>query len=125
MEITGNVRKVFPTETIEGKEGRVFKKREFVVTAGINTKYPNHILFQVSEDRTSLLDKINEGDTIKVYFSIKGIEYTDKSGTAKYFVKLEAFRIDKIIYSDVSKDDGAVNLVDNEIGNTNESQLII
>lgn len=125
MEITGNVRKVFPTETIVWKEGRVFKKREFVVTTGINTQYPNHILFQVSEDRTSLLDKINEGDTIKVYFSIKGIEYMDKNGTAKYFVKLEAFRIDKIIYSDVSKDDWAVNLVDNEMGNTNESQLII
>lgn len=64
-ELTGKL--IAKYETIQRKE--TFKTREFVIekTDEINGKtITNYIKFQCVQDRTTLLDRFNLGDTVKV-----------------------------------------------------------
>ncbi len=70
-----------------------FKKREFVVTDE-SSQYPQDIMFQLTQDRTSLLDSFNEGDQVSVYFNLRGREWTSPNGEVKYFNTLDAWKID-------------------------------
>ncbi|HTB07559.1 MAG TPA: DUF3127 domain-containing protein [Bacteroidia bacterium] len=79
----------------EQKVSDSFKKREFVVTDN-SSQYPQHILFQLTQDRCRLLDNVNVGDDVKVSFFIRGREWTGKDGGAvKYFTSLDAYRVEK------------------------------
>lgn len=71
-----------------------FKKREFVVTDE-SSQYPQDILFQLAQDRTSLLDNFNEGDEINVFFNLRGREWTSPQGEVKYFNTLDAWKLEK------------------------------
>ena len=71
-----------------------FKKREFVVTDA-SGNYPQDISFQLTQDRTNLLDDINENDVVNVTFNIRGREWTSPQGEVKYFNSLDAFRVEK------------------------------
>jgi len=68
-----------------------FSKREFVVTLDHDSKYPQHVPFQVSQDKCSLLDNLKEGDELKLSVNLRGNEWNDR-----YFVNLECWRIEKI-----------------------------
>ena len=72
-----------------------FKLREFVVTDNAQS-YPQTILFQVTQDRCSLLDDIKVGDEISITFNLKGREWKNPQGEIKIFNSLDAFRIEKI-----------------------------
>ncbi len=83
---------------MKGEETQVsekFKKREFVVTDA-NDMYPQHIAFQLTQDKCSLLDMMNVGDQVKVTFNIRGREWTSPQGEVKYFNTLEAWRLEKV-----------------------------
>ena len=90
MDITGKVAVIMSEQQVSDK----FKKREFVLTDD-SSQYPQHILFQTIQDKTSLLDKFKEGDEIKVYFNLRGRKY-EKDSKTSYFNSLEAWRIEKI-----------------------------
>ncbi len=70
-----------------------FKKREFVITDE-SSQYPQHVLFQLIQDKTSLIDPYKEGDEITVHFNLRGREWTSPTGEVKYFNSLEAWRIE-------------------------------
>lgn len=72
-----------------------FKKREFVLT-DISQQYPQTIMFQLTQDRCSLLDNAKVGDEITVHFSLRGREWKNPSGEIKYFNTLDVFRIEGI-----------------------------
>ena len=73
-----------------------FQKREFVLTTEANTPYPQHVSFQVTQDKCrSLLDSFNDGEEIKVQFNLRGREWNGPQGI-KYFNTLEAWRIEKM-----------------------------
>ena len=72
-----------------------FKKLEFVVT-DTASQYPQHVSFQLTQDRTSLLDNVNEGDKITVSFNLRGREWTSPQGEVKYFNTLEAWKIEVV-----------------------------
>ena len=79
----------------EQKVSDSFKKREFVVTDN-SSNYPQHILFQLTQDRCRLLDGINAGDEVKVSFFIRGREWQGKDGGGvKYFTSLDAWRVER------------------------------
>jgi hypothetical protein len=79
----------------EQKVSDSFKKREFVVTDN-SSNYPQHILFQLTQERCRLLDDINVGDNVKVAFFIKGREWQGKDGGGvKYFTSLDAWRVER------------------------------
>ena len=96
MEIIGKIKKIFDTKVVSDK----FKKREFVLTIDLNTPYPQDIIFQVVNDKTILLDNLKPNDEVKVFFSIRGKEYINANNEIKYFVTLDAFRIDKFVKLD-------------------------
>jgi len=84
MEFTGKIEKIFESQQISDK----FKKRDFVITDADSSQYPQSVLFQVTQDRVALLDKLKEGDVVTVFFNLRG----RKSGD-KYFNSLEAWKI--------------------------------
>ncbi len=92
MEITGKIKKIMNIHNVNDK----FKKREFVLTIDYNTPYPQHVLFQTTQEKCSLLDNLRENDEAKVFFNIRGREWTNPENQVKYFVSLEAWRIDKL-----------------------------
>jgi hypothetical protein len=76
-----------------------FKTREFVVekTEDINGRsIVNYIKFQCVQDRTAIVDKVNTGDEIKVYFNIKGSKW-EKDGKTNYITNLDAWRIEQML----------------------------
>ena len=78
-----------------------FKTREFVVekTEEINGRsIVNYIKFQCVQDRTAIVDKVNTGDEIKVYFNIKGSKW-EKDGKTNYITNLDAWRIEQMLQS--------------------------
>jgi hypothetical protein len=82
---------------LKGKEQVVsdrFRKREFVLTDD-STQYPQHISFQLTQDKCSLIDSVNPGDEITVSFNLRGREWKSPQGEIKYFNSLEAWRIEK------------------------------
>jgi single-strand DNA-binding protein len=83
--LQGTITKIFDTETFQSG----FCKREFVITTSEN--YPQKIKFEFVKEKTSLLDKYQEGDSVEVAFNIRGSEYNDK-----FYVNLGAWRIKSI-----------------------------
>jgi hypothetical protein len=79
----------------EQKVSDSFKKREFVVTDN-SSNYPQHILFQLTQERCRLLDDVNVGDPVKVSFFVRGREWQGKDGGGvKYFNSLDAWRVER------------------------------
>lgn len=90
MEVTGTLKAKFETQKVSDR----FSKREFVLTTEANTPYPQHVSFQVTQDKCNLLDQFNEGDELKVQFNLRGREWNGPQGI-KYFNTLEAWRIER------------------------------
>lgn len=91
MDVTGTLKVKNPEMQVSDK----FKKREFVLTDN-SSQYPQHISFQLTQDKCSILDNYNVGDTLKVHFNLRGREWTDREGKVKYFNSLEAWRIENV-----------------------------
>jgi hypothetical protein len=76
-----------------------FKTREFVVekTDDINGRtVVNYIKFQCVQDKTTMIDRVNLGDNIKVYFNIKGSKW-ERDGRTNYITNLDAWRIEQLL----------------------------
>lgn len=89
FSISGTLKVKKDTEQITD----TFKKREFVVT-DMSGQYPQDILFQLTQDRTNLIDNYNVNDVINVSFNIRGREWTSPQGEVRYFNSLDAWRIE-------------------------------
>ncbi len=91
-ELTGKL--VVKYDTMQ--KSATFKTREFAVekTDDIGGRtITNYVKFQSVQDKTSIIDKVNVGDEIKVYFNIKGTKW-EKDGKTSYFTNLDAWRIE-------------------------------
>lgn len=87
MEVTGTVKKVFQEQQISPS----FKKREVVVTT--EEQYPQTVAIEFTQDKTDLLDNVNEGDRVSISINIRGREWTSPKGEVKYFVSLQGWKI--------------------------------
>jgi hypothetical protein len=92
MEVTGKLRLKGQVQKVSEK----FQKRDFVVSTDLGTPYPQHVSFQVTQDKCSLLDQFNEGDELRVHFNLRGREWHGQQGDMKYFNTLEAWKLEKI-----------------------------
>jgi len=72
-----------------------FLKREIVITTS-DEKYPQHILIEFVQDKTSLVDAYNLGDEIKVSINIQGRSWDSPQGETKYFNSLQAWKIEGV-----------------------------
>jgi hypothetical protein len=91
FKIIGTVKVINPTVQVSEK----FSKREFVLTES-SSMYPQDILFQLTQDKCSLLDGVQVNEQIEVSFNLRGREWTSPQGEVKYFNSLDAWRIDKV-----------------------------
>ena len=91
FKLTGKLKVINDTVVVSEK----FSKREFVVTDE-SSQYPQDISFQSTQDKCAILDQYNVGDTVEVSFNLRGREWINPQGEAKYFNSLEAWRIEKV-----------------------------
>lgn len=94
-ELTGKL--VAKFDTVQRTE--TFKTREFAVEKSeeINGRtITNYVKFQCVQDKTAIVDKVNIGDDIKVYFNIKGTKW-EKEGKVNYITNLDAWRIEQML----------------------------
>ncbi len=106
-ELTGKL--VAKYDTMQ--KSPTFKTREFAVekTDDIGGRMiTNYVKFQSVQDKVSIIDKVNIGDEIKVYFNIKGSKW-EKDGRINYITNLDAWRIEQILLSGADR-----SVTDNE-----------
>lgn len=90
MEITGTLEAIFDTEQVSQK----FEKRSFVVKT--NEQYPQVLIMEFVQDKTSILDQYEVGEEVKVGINLRGREWTTRDGETKYYNTIQAWRIDRL-----------------------------
>ena len=91
MEIIGTLKVKGNTQQVSEK----FKKRDIVITDN-SSQYPQHIQFQLVNDKCNLIDQYPVGAEIKVHFNLRGKMWDSPQGETKYFNTLEAWRIEGV-----------------------------
>ena len=92
MEVIGIIKAKFDTQVVSER----FKKRDFVLTVEPGSPYPQHVSFQLVQDKVSLVDNFAIGEEVKVLFNLKGREWVSPQGETKYFNTIDAWRIEKV-----------------------------
>jgi single-stranded DNA-binding protein len=87
MDITGKIEKIGNEQQVSAS----FKKRELVVRT--EEQYPQPLMIEFTQDKTSLLDSYKLGDRVTVSINIRGREWTSPQGETKYFISLQGWRI--------------------------------
>jgi hypothetical protein len=100
MEVIGKVKLIGEVQTF-GANG--FRKRELVVTT--DDQYPQMIMIEFVQDKTDLLNNYKVGQDVKVSINLRGREWINPQGEAKYFNSIQGWRIEGI-----SGGDSAQNL---------------
>jgi hypothetical protein len=90
MEVTGKIKLVNDEQQISAS----FKKRELVVTT--DEQYPQHIMVEFTQDKCDLLNNYNVGEAVKVSINLRGREWINPQGEAKYFNSIQGWRIEKL-----------------------------
>ena len=98
MEVPGIIKIKGETQTI-GAKG--FRKRELVVTT--EDQYPQMIMIEFVQDKCDLLDDYKVGDNVKVSINLRGREWINPQGEAKYFNSIQGWRVEKL--EDVQEDE--------------------
>jgi hypothetical protein len=91
MEIQGKIKLIGETQSI-GSNG--FRKRELVLTT--DEQYPQHIMVEFIQDKTDLLNNYQVGQQIKVGINLRGREWINPQGEAKYFNSIQGWRIENL-----------------------------
>ena len=94
FKLEGVIKVINPTVQVSDK----FSKREFVIT-DTSSMYPQDISFQATQDKCGMLDGMNVGQNVEVSFNLRGREWINTQGEAKYFNALEAWRIEGVANS--------------------------
>ena len=99
-EILGNLLKKYDTVNVSKDPAKDFNKREFVVeVTETNSQgvFTDTIKFELTQDKVTILDAFNVGDSIKVQFGINGRAWTKQGATEPtYFNNLKAWKIEKV-----------------------------
>jgi hypothetical protein len=94
FEIQGKLIAVYPVV----QRSETFKTREFVIekTDDIGGRIiTNYVKFQCVQDKTTIVDRVNVNDNVKVLFNIKGTKW-NKNGQDNYITNLDAWRIETV-----------------------------
>ena len=91
LSVEGKIKRINDEQVISDR----FKKREFVIET--EEQYPQFLMFQLVQDKTNLVDAVNIGDKVEVFFNLRGREWQrDPSSEVKVFNTLDAWRIQKV-----------------------------
>lgn len=120
-ELTGKL--IAKYDTVQRSE--TFKTREFVIEKAEDIggrTITNFIKFQCVQEKTNIVDRINIGDEVKVYFNIKGSKW-EKEGRTNYITNLDAWRIEQILVTNknTAADDGHLEPLDTFSSSSSEA----
>jgi len=87
-ELSGKVVKVGKEETF-GSNG--FRKRILVLMT--DDQYPQTIPIEFTQDKCDLLNAVNLNDVVTVKFNLKGREWINPEGEAKYFGSVQGWAL--------------------------------
>ena len=90
MELKGKIKVLNESQTF-GSAG--FKKQEVVVTTA--EQYPQMIMIEFVQDKCDLLNAFKVGDDVKININLRGREWINPEGVAKYFNAIQGWRIEK------------------------------
>jgi hypothetical protein len=116
LEVTGKLLVKYDTQQVSDK----FKKREFVLELAeeINGNvYTNFAKMQLVQNKCDILDRFNEGDSVRVSFNIKGNRW-ERDGKVNYITNLDAWRVEAANASNGNSQPQYSN--NNMGGNTNQ-----
>lgn len=91
MELKGEIKVLNDVQNI-GNNG--FRKREVVITT--EEQYPQHILVEFIQDKCDLLDSFVVGQEVKIALNLRGREWINPEGVAKYFNAIQGWRIELV-----------------------------
>ncbi|PJI79785.1 Domain of uncharacterised function (DUF3127) [Capnocytophaga canimorsus] len=91
MDLQGRIKLITAVQTF-GNNG--FQKREIVITT--EEQYPQHVVFEFTQDKCALLDNYRIGQLVKISFNVRGREWINPQGEAKYFNSLQGWRIENM-----------------------------
>ena len=86
--LKGSIKTIKATQVVTDS----FSKREFVVLDE-SGQYPQTMLFQSVQDKCEMLNQFKEGDSVEVFFNLRGREWTNQQGEVKVFNTLDAWKI--------------------------------
>lgn len=90
MEVTGRIKKIFEEQSFASG----FRKKEIVVTTA--EQYPQDILIEFTQDKIDLLNSFSPGDEVKISINLRGREWINPEGVAKYFNSVSGWRIERM-----------------------------
>lgn len=90
MEVSGKIRVINAEQQVSAS----FRKRELVVTT--EEQYPQHIMVEFTQDKCDLLNSYKAGDAVKVSINLRGREWVNPQGEAKYFNSIQGWRIERL-----------------------------
>ena len=88
MEVTGKIKIQQKTETF----GNDFTKCNLIVVT--DEQYPQEICIEFVKDKIDLLKSFKVGDSVKVGINLRGREWINPQGEAKYFNSIQGWRIE-------------------------------
>ncbi|MFK5880370.1 MAG: DUF3127 domain-containing protein [Flavobacteriaceae bacterium] len=91
MEVTGKIKLINETQTF-GASG--FRKRELVITT--NEQYPQMLMIEFVQDKCDMLNSYAVGQDVKVAINLRGREWINPEGVAKYFNSIQGWRIENL-----------------------------
>ena len=91
MEVQGKIKLIGETQTF-GSNG--FRKRELVITT--EEQYPQFLMIEFVQDKTDLLNNYQVGQPVKVSINLRGREWINPQGEAKYFNSIQGWRIENL-----------------------------
>lgn len=87
MELIGKIKVIKEVNQVSEK----YKKRELVVTT--DEQYPQSILVEFAQDKCDLLNNFKVGQEVKIGINLRGREWINPQGEAKYFNTIQGWSI--------------------------------
>ena len=91
MEVIWKIKLIGEAQTF-GASG--FRKRELVVTT--DEQYPQMLMIEFVQDKCELLNNYAVGQDVKVSINLRGREWINPEGVAKYFNSIQGWRIERL-----------------------------
>jgi len=88
MQVKGTLQQILKLESGVSKAGKEWKKQDFVLVT--NEQFPKTVCFTLFGDKISLIEGINQGSEIEVYFSVESRDFN-----GKWYHNINAWKIER------------------------------
>jgi hypothetical protein len=88
MQVKGTLIQILKLETGVSKVGKEWKKQEFVVET--QEQFPKKVCFTLFGDKISLIDGLQEGTELEVFFSVESRDFN-----GKWYHNINAWKVER------------------------------